>query len=125
MLSTPIKLHSSRDGALPNGVNNKFLKCSFNSKDQTIEQYLNYYHVPTYQFSGGPASNALQEAQIYIVEQKDCSEAYKAQKSALIDSRMLCAAKTGKDSCQVDVYHTWKQILFFIQFENYTTSIIT
>ena len=34
------------------------------------------------------------------MDQNDCSEAYKAQ-NVRIDNRMLCASRTGTDSCQV------------------------
>ena len=54
-------------------------------------------------FIGGPASDMLLEAQLPVVSNDNCNEAYSKFKSTEIDNRVICAgfAQGGKDACQV------------------------
>ena len=49
----------------------------------------------------GKSATRLQEAPIKVVAPAKCAEQYADVKGALIDERVLCAADTGKDACQV------------------------
>jgi trypsin len=48
--------------------------------------------------SGGSLSNVLLEVEVDVISQAQCQDAY----SNPITERMVCAARTGKDSCQGD-----------------------
>ncbi len=47
--------------------------------------------------SGGPSSNVLLEVEVDLTSQSQCQSAY-----SFLTSRMVCAAREGKDSCQGD-----------------------
>ena len=49
--------------------------------------------------SGGSSSNVLLEVEIDVISQAQCQKAYSPKP---ITERMVCAARTGKDSCQGD-----------------------
>jgi trypsin len=49
--------------------------------------------------SGGPSSNVLLEVEVDLWSEQSCKNAYGSNS---ITDRMLCAARSGKDSCQGD-----------------------
>lgn len=61
---------------------------------------------------GGPSTKTLQQVDLAITDEESCRNAYSNQRGALIDERVLCASKPGKDACQVS-YYGLKLILCF------------
>lgn len=57
--------------------------------------------VITYQTVDGFRPSWLQEASVDVVDVAKCKESYVNISSALINDSVLCAARKGKDSCQV------------------------
>lgn len=54
-----------------------------------------------FQFTEGPSSSALLEAQIEIIDTTSCGKIYSNFAGTTIDQRVVCAGKFGKDACRV------------------------
>ncbi|KAG8283308.1 serine-type endopeptidase activity protein [Homalodisca vitripennis] len=53
-------------------------------------------------FFRGPSTKSLQQVDIDITDEESCKNAYRNERGAVIDNRVLCAGKAGKDACQGD-----------------------
>ncbi|XP_014271508.1 venom protease [Halyomorpha halys] len=51
--------------------------------------------------NNGPKSDVLQQVQVPVVENENCTKAYKKMQYS-ITGNQICAGKEGKDSCQAD-----------------------
>lgn len=54
-------------------------------------------------FTDGPSSDVLQQLQVPVVSEGECRRAFEPFKTAVIDSRVVCAGylRGGKDACKV------------------------
>lgn len=91
------KSHLSQDGEQLSGVSRYWnsIRCLKKTKGK-LQNAISFY-----EFAGGPTTTRLQEAAVDIVDNDKCIENYANQRSALIDERVVCAGKGGKDACQV------------------------
>ncbi|XP_018357262.1 PREDICTED: venom protease [Trachymyrmex septentrionalis] len=55
-----------------------------------------------YTEEGGTSPSTLMEAELSIISNEECQDAYSEQPYAVLDKRTICAASPGKDSCQGD-----------------------
>ena len=60
---------------------------------------------------GGPTSDVLLKTRVQVVEQRMCLTVFNQSAAS---GKQVCTFTPGKDTCQVNNVHKYKQIIFFL-----------